>query len=137
MATLEQHLTFDGDCETAIETYVAAFDANILTLLRYRDAQALHPARLADHIARAELEVFGARLVLGDSPGAHPRGAEATTGIVLLLPEPARRQAVAVLAEEHGRVLVAEPRTDHTATLEVIDAFGVLWHLGVRGLQAA
>lgn len=130
MVQLEQSLTFQGDCEDAIDLYVSAFDANITSLIRYDDTGAPCPAAMADKIASAELVIFDTTLRLADGYGDEGPSGWPIVGIALLMTDSAMRQAVSVLSGPQPDWWTRDQLIDTSATVEVIDPHGVLWCLG-------
>jgi PhnB protein len=123
---LEQNLTFQGDCEDAIDLYVSAFDANITSLIRYRDTDQPHPAAMAHKIASAELTIFDATLSMADGRGEGGSGSPAV-GIALQMPDDAIRQAVTVLSGSRASWWLPDNAVDTTAVVEIVDPHGVRW----------
>jgi len=130
MVQLEQSLTFQGDCEDAIDLYVSAFDANITSLIRYNDTGSPHPPALANKIASAELAIFDTTLRLADGYGEHGGRGWPVVGIALLMPDAAMRQAISVLSGPRSDWWARDQAIDTSATVEVVDPHGVLWCLG-------
>lgn len=137
MVQLEQSLTFQGECEDAIDLYVSAFDANITSLIRFDDTGAPHPASMANKIASAELSIFDMTLRMSDGYGDASAAGWPSVGIALVMPESSVRQAVAVLSGPRANWWAADVALDTSSAVEVVDPYGVLWCLAARPPLAA
>lgn len=127
MTRLQQHLDFGGDCEEAIDLYVSAFDANILSMVRFGETDLPHPESMARKIVSAELAIFGVRLTVCDELEVDPDLTLPIHGIALALPQPAMRQAVSILSGPQPPWTSGDISFAGTSHVEVEDPFGVLW----------
>lgn len=130
-------LTFDGQCEQAIELYKKAFGAKVAVFMRYSDAGPQdRPAKYdkekdADLVFHAQMMVGNQRVLLCDNLfNDLPRGHSAypvmtfkTAGEV--------KAAYDVLAEEARIVSPLNSTTYSAATASLVDKFGVFWDLMV------
>lgn len=117
------HLLFHGDCQDAIETYVAAFDANIETL-RYWDED---PS--AGKVAQAELSFAGGTLRMSDARTSSPPSPHRGSSLTVEAPEAVVWQAFGVLSERGTVRSAVRPTATSPAHGSLIDRFGTTWEL--------
>lgn len=131
---LTPNFHFWGDCAQAIDLYRRAFSAQVLTRLRYQDAQAedfVPQPGEEQRVYHAELLLGGhLRVMLSDEEGCAP---DATLNRVSLTVTLDTAQAVLQAAEtlgEGGRIRVPLCSTTYSsAFVSLIDRFGVRWEI--------
>jgi len=129
-------LTFTDECTAAIETYVAAFDADIERLVRFQDAPGWDRPRFGRRVMVAELAVAGERIRMSDALTDLPISTGRRLAIRLELGDQLLGQAAAVLGEG-GVVLTEVTPTGRSGGCYAMieDRFGVVWELVGRAAR--
>jgi PhnB protein len=131
---LTPNFHFWGDCDQAIDLYCRAFDAQVLTLLRYRDARGedfVPPPGQEERIYHAELLLAGKlRVMLSDEETPPPASTVNRLSMVVTLETAqAVRQAAETLGEG-GKIRAPLCSTTYaSAFVSLIDRFGIRWEI--------
>ncbi len=72
MASVTPYLTFNGNCEEAIEFYCEALDGDIVSLQRFGDVPDMAPADMADKIMHCVLAADDVIIMASDSTPSQP-----------------------------------------------------------------
>lgn len=132
------YLSFNGNCQEAIETYAGIFDAKIDELRRFRDEPscANMPGEVQDLVMYARLSVGDAVLMASDTMGENyqlPQGIHVSVGFATL---EAAGKAFDGLSEK-GDVMMPLSKTFFSEGFGMIrDRFGVLWMVNVRNPES-
>lgn len=122
-------LTFTDECTQAIETYVAAFDAEIDRLVRFRDAPDWTRPRFGRRVMLAELTVAGHRIRMSDALTDLPIATGTRLTIRVELGDALLHQAAAVLGEGGTLLTEVTPTGPGSSYAMIEDRFGVVWEL--------
>lgn len=139
MLQVSPHLTFDGQCRAAFETYQRILGGTLTTLMSYGDSPMATQvdALWHDRIVHATLVLPGTELLGAD---ALPQDYEAPRGIfvVLTVDDPDRGKAIFDALAEHGRVRVPFAATFWSPGFGVlVDRFRVPWEINSVPASAA
>ena len=125
---------FWGDCAQAIDLYCCAFDAQIVNLLRYRDARDEHfvpqPGQ-EDWIYHAELMLAGKlRVMLSDEETPPPAATVNRVSMVVTLDTAQAVQQAAETLGEGGAIRAPLCSTTYaSAFVSLVDRFGIRWEI--------
>lgn len=124
----EPFLYFNGRCEEAIIFYRRALGAEVVQLVRFRDAPAIPaPAGAEDKIMHALLSVGDSRLLLSDGPC---RGKAYFQGFSLAVSVKEDEEAERIFRAlaRGGQVQIPLTTTSFASTFGMVaDPFGILW----------
>lgn len=127
--TIAPYLSFNGNCEEAINTYIEAFGGEIRRLLRWSESAYTVEPKQREKILHAEFILGNVRMAAGDSVDYIETAADIRLMIRLESKEEALR-AIALL-EKEGTVLSplheGSPLGDNSSEAIVTDRFGVTW----------
>lgn len=122
------YLSFAGDCEEAINTYIAAFGGEIYYLSRWSAENCRKPEQVGK-VMHVEFAIGGTRMAAGDS--YESKGADTSVKLMIhMASKDEALKAVAVLADG-GEILA--PLAPHPAPDDdscgamVRDRFGYRW----------
>ena len=96
--TIIPHLTFHGDCEEAIHTYIAAFGGEVHYLSRWTAETCERTPEQAGRVMHAEFTLGATRMAASDGYDT-PAGNTAVKMMIHMDDMAAARHAVALLAE--------------------------------------
>lgn len=141
---VQPYLTFDGRCEEAIEFYRTALGAEVLSLMRFKDAPAGSPgegcagqAPAGDKIMHSALRIGESTVLASDGLGL---GQPSFQGFSLALSPRDAAEAARLFAAlaEGGQVRMPLTETFFAHRFgEVADRFGVAWLIFVAPIEAA
>jgi PhnB protein len=124
----EPYLYFNGRCEEAIIFYQSAVGAELVELVRFRDAPTVPaPAGADDKIMHALLRIGESRLLLSDGPC---RGRTCFQGFSLAVwvKEDEEAERIFRALVRGGQVQIPLKTTSFASTFGMAaDPFGVLW----------
>ncbi len=132
---IRPYLTFNGNCNEAIELYKKAFRTDTLHVLRFSELPANPafpiPAEYMDRVVQATL-AFGVDFIrMSDCGPGQPLNDPESERISLAIEtgEDEVRHAFDVLAEAGGHVGMALEKTFYSPCAGVVfDRFGVMWN---------
>ena len=128
------YLTYEGNCEEAVNLYKRAFGTDTIEFMRMSDMPPCDyplPDDCKNHILQATLKFGDGFIRMSDcGPGQPPLNAAETERISIVVEASADevKRAFAVLAEE-GRVAMPLEKTFYSPCAGVVfDKFGVMWN---------
>lgn len=125
---ISPYLTYAGDCGQAIDLYVAAFNADVQSLVTFSETDMIVPPGMDERVASAVLVVGDTSLHLADTLRHDPMRPEPQVSLLLECDLNMFRQAQRVLLEG-GSWLPTMIRDANRASCRVVDRFGVTWQL--------
>ena len=125
---ISPHLIYAGDCPHAVDLYVSAFNADVLSMVTYGEQHLTVPPGMDRRIARAVLAIDDSRLELSDTLDHDAVRHSRQSALVLEGHAWQIEQAQRVLLEE-GQRLPATPPPMVAPAFTVRDRFGVTWRL--------
>ncbi|QIK63651.1 hypothetical protein G7068_10925 [Leucobacter viscericola] len=126
---ISPHIAFAGDCQSAINLYVAAFDADIESLTTYSQASQTVPPGMESRIAQAVLTLNDSSLIVSDTLGHDSPRAAGCTGLIVRANPAQIHQAREILMEEGEYLPTAGKGIGPVPLITVVDVFGVTWQL--------
>lgn len=127
---ISPHISYAGDCQSAINLYVAAFDADIERLTTYAQAEQAVPPGMESRIAQAVLTLHDSSLILSDTLGHDPVPRAGNLSGLIVRATPAQvQQAREILLEEGEYLPTAGHGVGAMPIVTVVDVFGVTWQL--------
>ncbi|MDE3066283.1 MAG: VOC family protein [Verrucomicrobiota bacterium] len=140
-SVIHPYLDFDGRCEEALEFYRQAVGAEVLMLMRFKDAPA--PARAQMCNSANQDKVMHSRVRIGDSAimasDGRCTGKPNFHGIALSLtvPDPAEAERTFQALADGGQVTMPLGKTFFSPAFGMVaDKFGVGWMVYVEGEHA-
>ena len=131
--TVEPYLFFDGRCEEAITFYQSALGAEVVRLMRFKDAPqtGTAPPGSPDKVMHAHLRIGGTTLLASDGRcGGNPRFEGFSLSIIA--PDDAEADRLFTALSEGGTVQMAMTRTFFSSRFGMVaDRFGVSWMIHV------
>jgi PhnB protein len=129
---IEPYLTFDGNCEEALEFYCKCLDGKLITMMRYAGSPmdtAELPAQWKNKVMHATLEADGKHLMASDNmPGRPFKGYSGITVSVNIPKDAARGRQVFDALAQGGRIEMPFQKTFWGAQFGMLtDKFGVPW----------
>lgn len=131
---IRPYLTYNGECNEAIDLYKRAFHTEVLQILRFGDMPPdpnfAIPEDFKDRVLQCTLAFGDDFIRLSDCGPGHDLNAPESERISLAIEAPieAVRHAFAVLAEE-GSVGIPLAETFYSPLAGVVfDKFGVMWN---------
>jgi PhnB protein len=133
--TIQPYLIFNGRCEEAIEFYRKAVGAEVVMLLRFKEApdQSMCPPGSENKVMHASLNVGDSVILASD--GGQCTGQTAFSGFSLSLTAKDVADANRFFAAlvEGGKVQMPQAKTFFSPSFGiVVDRFGVSWMVYVR-----
>ncbi len=130
---LNTYLSFDGNCEAAINFYAKALGGTVQMALRYGDSPeaANMPAKLRDKLMHGCV-AFGNDLLMGtDATPDHPYKGVVGCSVSVNLDTPAEVDRAFKALAENGKVEMPPQQTFWSPRFGMlIDQFGVSWMVG-------
>jgi len=131
------HLSFNGTCEEAFETYARALNGTRVYALRYRDSPAANqaPPGWEDKLYHATIEVGGITILGGDHLSKEqPQG----FSLVVHPSTPGEARRVFDALADRGVVQMPLDETFWSPAFGVVvDRFGVPWTINCEGAPAS
>ena len=80
---LNPYLFFDGTCEQALDFYKDALGAEIVSMMRYKDAPPMEgaPPDQGERVMHAHVRIQGSDLMASDGPTQPPQGFSLSLGV--------------------------------------------------------
>lgn len=132
---IRPYITFDDECNEAIELYKRAFNCEELQIMRFRDLPPNPAWEIPEEYMNRVVQValkFGENFIrLSDCGPQQPLNAPESERVSIAVETKVEevKQAFSVLAEE-GRVGMELERTFYSPCAGVVfDKFGVMWNL--------
>ncbi|CAN7533513.1 VOC family protein [Microbacterium maritypicum] len=122
------HLTYAGECQQAIDLYVAAFNADVQGLSTYSEMPIAIPPGMEDRIAYAVLALEGGYLQLSDTLSHDTVKPCSRIALFVEGTSVQVQQAQVVLLEEGSRLPTVNAGGGAFACT-ILDRFGVTWQL--------
>ncbi len=129
--TLEPHITFNGNCETAFRFYAQSLGGKILTMLTWGNSPMAPnvPPEWHDKICHASLTLGAYSLAGVDVPSADYQR-PASFQLVLGIDEPREAERIFEALAEKGAVTMPLRQTFWAARYGILtDQFGVPWEI--------
>lgn len=127
--TIAPYLSFNGNCEEAINTYIEAFGGEVCCMSRWSESAYAVEPKQRKKILHAEFILGNVRMAAGDSVDCIETAADIRLMIRVESKEEALR-AIALL-EKEGTVLSplheGSPFGDNSSEAIVTDRFGITW----------
>lgn len=135
---VQPYVSFNGNCEEAVEFYRAAIGAEVSMMLRYKEcpeppAPGMLPAGFEEKIMHASLRVGESVLMASDSP-CH--GESGFAGFSLALNASSEPEASAMFAAlaDGGEILMPLGKTFWAPCFGMVkDRFGIRWMVSLEG----
>ncbi|BAN22647.1 VOC family protein [Caballeronia insecticola] len=131
---LDTYLFFNGDCAAALDLYRAAFGAQIIALIRFRDMPngGDAPPEWQDKIMHAIFRVGQNDVMASDGRDEQPRKAYTGFTLSIVADDAAAGQRIFARLAEGGQVLTPWQSTFWTRGFGMLtDRFGVPWMVNV------
>jgi PhnB protein len=124
---VESYLFFDGRCEEAVEFYKKALGAEVMNLVRYKEAPQPPPPGSGEKVMHVAMKIGDTRVMAADDcTGKHPSFDGFSKCIVLGEEAPAQRYFGAL--SEGGDVVMPLQKTFYSPCFGMVkDKFGILW----------
>ena len=135
---IQPYLFFDGRCDEAIAFYRAALGAELVMLMRYKDApETIDPARLPagmdEKVMHAQLRIGESAVLLSDGQCIAREGFRGFH-LSLTVADPAEAGRVFAALADGGTVQMPLERTFFSPSFGMVqDRFGVGWMVYVAG----
>lgn len=134
---VQPYLFFEGRCDEAIEFYRSALGAEVVMLMRFKEAPPSEQGRMspdaADKVMHAHLKIGDASVMLSDGRCG---GSPSFAGFALSLAMSSEAEATRVFKalEAGGQVLMPLAKTFYASQFGMVtDQFGVMWMVVVEG----
>lgn len=139
LPAVQPYLCFEGTCEAALEFYQQKLGAEVLALMRFKDAPADSGcgAAQSDKVMHAAFRIGGSVLMASDGRCS---GKASFTGISLTLTvkDVAESERAFAALADGGQVLMPLGKTFYSPSFGMVsDRFGVMWMVIVLAEQCA
>lgn len=123
------YLNFAGDAADAIEFYVSALGAEVVSVMRWSDMPGKEmPPALARLVMHAELKIGGGQIMLSDAPPDWKLEAGNNASVMLACTDPDELDRMFDALAKGGRVLMPVENTFWGARYgHLADRYGVRW----------
>ncbi|SAK59958.1 VOC family protein [Caballeronia ptereochthonis] len=137
---LDTYLFFNGDCAAALDLYQAAFGAQVIALIRFRDAPdgGNVPPEWQDKVMHAVFRVGPNEIMASDGRDGQPHRAGTGFALSIVADDAQSGERVFNRLAEGGKVLTPWQSTFWTRGFGMLtDPFGVPWMINVAGESEA
>ena len=136
---VQAHITFDGRCEEALEFYKKSIDAEVTSLMRWKESQDKDmkgPPGYEEKIMNAAFRIGETELMADDGMGDKTTEFKGMT-LAIEVADDAEAKRVFTALGEGGNVSMPLAKTFWTSSFGMLtDKFGVPWMVNVAELKS-
>lgn len=127
------NLHFNGNCEEAIDLYKQAFNAEIVCLLKNKDADPqdyITEQKYSSFVYHAEILIDGKRIMMSDITESSTHKAGNSVSIVVTFDSANEVMKVFEILNKNATIIYPVQKTTYSSCfVSLIDKFGMRWEL--------
>jgi PhnB protein len=130
MKSFHPYLTFDGNCEDALNFYKRCFDGNIVYIQYYDEAAAFGSEAFGSKVMHSEFEAGAVHFMACDKTSNQTLNSGTNMTLYLSFQDETKQREIFNLLSELGRIQLRLEKTIWGSTVGMLtDQFGIHWML--------